>query len=138
MDIRFKGIESSTALSLAAAEKARDKAEEAQKAKNETTNEFRGQLSDQAATLMPRKESESAMNALRKEDKLARESIALNLSNQVNGEKLRLDGLVKEWTIWRDAVNTQLTTLNTRSITWTAAIGALFLIVNLVARFFGK
>lgn len=39
---------------------------------------------------------------------------------------------------WQDSVNAKLTTLETRSITWTAAVGVFFLAVSLLMRFFGK
>ena len=48
-----------------AAKEAVSKAESAQKAVNERQNEFRGQLSDQAATLMPRKECEASIASVR-------------------------------------------------------------------------
>lgn len=53
------------AASVTAGKEAVDKAEEAQKEVNIRTNEFRGQLGDQAATLMPRKETEAEVNSLR-------------------------------------------------------------------------
>jgi hypothetical protein len=49
---------------LIAADRAVAKAEVAQDKRNEATNEFRGQLSDQAATLMPRKEVEQVISSL--------------------------------------------------------------------------
>lgn len=52
------------ALALAAAEKAIDKAEVATERRLQGMNEFRDQLSDQAATLMPRKEAEQLVHAL--------------------------------------------------------------------------
>jgi hypothetical protein len=75
-DERFSASEKAVTAALAAAEKysnamyeaakeAVGKAEAAQRAVNERQNEFRGQLSDQAATLMPRKEFESSLNSLR-------------------------------------------------------------------------
>jgi hypothetical protein len=65
---KFDAQEKATALALAyqkeavtnaftASEKAIVKAEEAQKAYNERSNEFRGQLDDQAKMLMPRTEA---------------------------------------------------------------------------------
>ena len=51
---------------LVASEKAIDKAEAAQLRVNETQNEFRGTLKDQAATLMPRAEAELLIDELRK------------------------------------------------------------------------
>ena len=49
---------------LIAADRAVAKAEQAQERRNEATNEFRGQLADQAATLMPRREVETVLAAL--------------------------------------------------------------------------
>jgi len=57
--------EKAVAAALVAAEKAVDKAEVAQQRVNETQNEFRGTLKDQAATLMPRAEAELAFTAMR-------------------------------------------------------------------------
>lgn len=51
-------------LITAASEQAVKKAEEAQKDVNAKSNEFRGQLSDQATTFMPRRESESRSSEL--------------------------------------------------------------------------
>lgn len=50
---------------LVASEKAVDKAEVAQGKVNETQNEFRGALRDQAATQMPRSEAENVFRELR-------------------------------------------------------------------------
>jgi hypothetical protein len=60
---KFDAVEKQTKIAFDASEKAREKAEIAQQGRNEMTNEFRGQLSDQAATLMPRKEVEGLINA---------------------------------------------------------------------------
>jgi acyl-CoA reductase-like NAD-dependent aldehyde dehydrogenase len=73
---RFRSSEEAVKSALAAQEKysngmyeaakeAVAKAEAAQRAVNERQNEFRGQLSDQAATLMPRKEYEAGMASTR-------------------------------------------------------------------------
>ena len=73
---RFKGQETAVQAALAAQEKFNSavsaaskeailKAEASQIGVNERSNEFRGQLADQAATLMPRKESETAVGSLR-------------------------------------------------------------------------
>jgi hypothetical protein len=51
-------------LALGAADKAVNKAEEAQLRVNQTQNEFRGTLKDQAATLMPRTEVEQLIKGL--------------------------------------------------------------------------
>jgi hypothetical protein len=55
----------STAAALAASEKAVNKAEDAQKVVNTGQNEFRATLKDQAATLMPRSETENLIRELR-------------------------------------------------------------------------
>ncbi len=39
----------------------------------------------------------------------------------------------KERSTWRDAVNTRLTSIETRSVTWTSALGMFFLILQLAA-----
>lgn len=63
---RFEDSDKAVQAALQAAEKAVGKAEIAQEKRNETTNEFRGQLADQAATLMPRREAELRLEDLRK------------------------------------------------------------------------
>jgi hypothetical protein len=57
--------EKAVAAALAASDKAVDKSEVAQKGVNEGQNEFRGTLRDQAATFMPRAETESLVRELR-------------------------------------------------------------------------
>lgn len=72
---QFKAAEGAVGTALAAAEKAVNaafsasekavlKAEQAQKEYNERSNEFRGQLDDQAKTLMPRPETLNMFKAL--------------------------------------------------------------------------
>lgn len=56
--------EKATAAAFAASEKAIDKAEDAQREYNARSNEFRGQLDDQAKTLMPRLEVDSRFLAI--------------------------------------------------------------------------
>lgn len=58
-----------TAAAFAASEKAIVKAESAQSDYNTRSNEFRGQLDDQAKRLMPRNESDTRFNA--QEDKIS-------------------------------------------------------------------
>ena len=60
--------EKMTTAAFASSEKAIIKAEEAQRESNLKTNEFRGQLSDQAETLMPRKETVVLIDSLRTEN----------------------------------------------------------------------
>lgn len=57
--------EKAVAAALSASDKAVDKSEIAQKGVNETQNEFRGTLRDQASTFMPRAETESLVRELR-------------------------------------------------------------------------
>lgn len=61
----LSAAEKAVAAALAASEKAVSKAETAQQRVNEGQNEFRGTLKDQAATLMPRTETESIVRELR-------------------------------------------------------------------------
>ena len=56
--------EKSVNTAFAASEKAVLKAEQAQKEYNERSNEFRGQLDDQAKTLMPRPETQNMFKAI--------------------------------------------------------------------------
>ncbi len=44
----------------------------------------------------------------------------------------------KDLGTWMDGVNRKLTILETRSITWTAAVGVFFLVITLVMRWYGK
>ncbi len=78
-DIRFRAAETAvtaalsaqekaTASAFSASEKAVLKAEDAQKDYNQRSNEFRGQLDDQAKTLMPRAEVQQIMKSV--EEKL--------------------------------------------------------------------
>jgi hypothetical protein len=61
----LSAAEKAVAAALAASDKAVEKSETAQKGVNETQNEFRGTLRDQAATFMPRSEAESLVRELR-------------------------------------------------------------------------
>ena len=61
-----RAAEKAVNAAMAAAERATNKAEQAQIAHNQLTNEFRSQLSDQAATFMPRAEFELAHVSLEK------------------------------------------------------------------------
>jgi len=44
----------------------------------------------------------------------------------------------KDLSVWQESVNKKLTILETRSITWTTAVGIFFVIITLVMRYFGK
>lgn len=78
-DTRFKAAETAVSAALAAQEKSTStafqasekavlKAEDAQKDYNQRSNEFRGQLDDQAKTLMPRNEAQAMFKSF--EEKL--------------------------------------------------------------------
>lgn len=72
LDAAFVAAEKAVAAALESAEKAVAKAEMAAERRFEAVNEFRGQLADQAATLMPRIEYEAKHHALEKQvDELA-------------------------------------------------------------------
>lgn len=68
MDRRIEGAlaaqDKAVQIAMVASEKAVVKAEIAAEKRFESVNEFRGQLSDQAATFMPRAEAEQRMGAL--------------------------------------------------------------------------
>jgi hypothetical protein len=68
MDKRFREMiaaqDKAVQIAMIASEKAVVKAEVAAEKRFEATNEFRGQLADQAATFMPRVEAEQRMAAL--------------------------------------------------------------------------
>lgn len=61
---RFKAMDEKTSLALTASEKAVAKAEIATEKRFDSVNEFRGQLKDQAATLVPRAEAESRFKGI--------------------------------------------------------------------------
>jgi hypothetical protein len=63
-DQRFKDQEKAVSAALQAAKEATTKAENASDKRFEATNEFRGQLSDQAAQFMPRPEADLRLKAL--------------------------------------------------------------------------
>jgi hypothetical protein len=58
---KLQAQERQVAVAFESTQRAIDKAERAQELRNTVANEFRAQLGDQAATFMPRKESESAL-----------------------------------------------------------------------------
>jgi Ni,Fe-hydrogenase I large subunit len=61
---RFKAMDEKTSLALNASEKAVSKAETATEKRFDSVNEFRGQLKDQANSLMPREEASARFNAV--------------------------------------------------------------------------
>ena len=75
VDAALTAVKEQTASSFAAAEKAILKAEEAQKEYNLRSNEFRGQLSDQARLFMPRSEAEAGVKQVSSELDRLREDV---------------------------------------------------------------
>jgi len=69
------------------------------------------------------------LNQLRTEVTSDRSQFTLRIKCEAEHDNLK---------IWRDSVNKKLTTLETRSITWTAAVGIFFLIISFAMRWFGK
>lgn len=67
LDAAFVAAEKAVSTALDSAEKAVAKAETAAERRFEAVNEFRGQLADQAAMLMPRAEYEAKHHALEKQ-----------------------------------------------------------------------
>lgn len=99
---QFKASETAVAAALAAAkeavaaafvaaEKAVLKAEEAQKDYNVRSNEFRGQLDDQAKTLMPR--TESAVISAGLDSKI--DAVTKTLDSKINVLQLAMEGKVE-------------------------------------------
>jgi hypothetical protein len=64
LDAALLAAEKAVQTALIAAEKAVSKAEAASEKRFEASNEFRGQLSDQAATFFPRAEAEQRLSAM--------------------------------------------------------------------------
>jgi hypothetical protein len=98
-DVRFRAAEAAASAALAAQEKATNaafaasekaivKAEDAQREYNVRSNEFRGQLDDQAKTLMPRPETLTMFKAVdEKLLALSREIAGLRESRSESGGK---------------------------------------------------
>jgi hypothetical protein len=74
---RFRAMDEKTSLALTASEKAVSKAETATEKRFDAVNEFRGSLSDQTATLLPRAEAEARFKALDAKNE--------DLKNEVSG-----------------------------------------------------
>lgn len=111
-DTRFKAAEAAvekalaaqekaTAANFAANEKAITKAEDAQRDYNIRSNEFRGQLDDQAKTLMPRSEATVMFNGL--EGKIS------DFRNTSEGDRASIKQTASERA---DNVNKQIAALN--------------------------
>lgn len=79
----LSAAEKAVAAALVASEKAVNKAEVAQANINVNQNEFRGQLKDQASTLMPRNEAENTTRELR--------GLLVTLSGELSNMRSRID-----------------------------------------------
>jgi len=75
---RFKATDEKTSLALTSSEKAVAKAEIATEKRFDSVNEFRGQLKDQAATLIPRAEAEVKFNSFAKDIEELKKSVLLS------------------------------------------------------------
>lgn len=80
-------MDKQTAFAFAASEKAITKAEDAQESYNIRSNEFRGQLADQATMLMPRSESAAIIKGL--EDKVY--AIKSEMESKLEGLRTAVD-----------------------------------------------
>jgi hypothetical protein len=75
---RFTAMDEKTGLALTSSEKAVAKAETATEKRFDAVNEFRGQLKDQAATLLPRAEADAKFNSIDKDMEELKKTIALS------------------------------------------------------------
>jgi len=134
-DTRFEAVyaaqtaaEKQVAIAFAASEKAIVKAEEAQREYNIRSNEFRGQLDDQAKTLMPRAETDARFNSL--EDKFA----LIQKSMDIKVEEVKKDVISL-----RESRSESGGKAQGLSGGWAAAVGILglvSLVIAIASRFF--
>lgn len=98
---RFKAMDEKTGLALTASEKAVVKAETATEKRFDSVNEFRGQLKDQASTLLPRLEADAQFKVYEdKIDLLKDQAVTLlprsEADTQFRGYDDKIDDLKKE------------------------------------------
>jgi hypothetical protein len=80
---RFKAMDEKTSLALTASEKAVTKAEVSTEKRFDAVNEFRGTLSDQAATLLPRAEASARFTSYdEKFEEMKKEIVSLRESRK--------------------------------------------------------
>jgi hypothetical protein len=127
---KFTAAEKAVTTAFASSEKASLKAEQAQESYNVRSNEFRGQLDDQAKTLMPRLETDNRFGNV--EDKIY-------TSAKTNSDKI--EELAKKV----DIISTRLTTIESKGAgmnsLWGLIIGGmglLAIIITLFKAFSGK
>jgi hypothetical protein len=124
--------EKQTASSFMASEKAIVKAEDAQREYNVRSNEFRGQLDDQAKTLMPRPESLTMFRAT--EDKLAavKGELERNIESLRTGIEKNADAIAKELSGLRESRSQSAGKMEGVSSSWLVLIGIVALIGGLL------
>jgi hypothetical protein len=96
VDGKFEGQEKAVAAALAAAKEAVVKAENAAERRFEAQNEFRGTLTDQARTFMPRAEAEQTIRAINEKLDV--------LTARVNARDDRVRGMGALWGIAAGAI----------------------------------
>lgn len=88
---RFKAMDEKTSLALTASEKAVAKAELAVEKRFDSVNEFRGTLSDQAATMMPRAEAQARLGAQDKDIEALKQDVTKLIAGGSGGRTQRDD-----------------------------------------------
>jgi hypothetical protein len=96
--------EKAVSAAFMASEKAIVKAEQAQKEYNERSNEFRGQLADQAVTLMPRPETMSMFKAVEEKVSAAQSGLDIRIATLQESSKRELEA---SRTAFEKALDTQ-------------------------------
>ncbi len=138
VSVALAAQEKSTANAFLASEKAIVKAEDAQKDYNARSNEFRGQLDDQAKTLMPRLETVGLFKSM--DDKLIaiQASFESKLAEQrISNEKI-FDAIVKDIASLRESRSGAEGKVSQQSlnVTMILAVAALIIgIAEVISRF---
>src|SRR5580704_17341381 len=141
-DTRFQAAETAVSAALAAqeksvtaafsaSEKAIVKAEDAQKDYNQRSNEFRGQLDDQAKTLMPRQECSTLFKSY--EDKL--ESTKIAFEKAVYGIQEDIKSLRESRSAGSGATAQRVETHQTNQWVTGLVIGAIIALVQVILHF---
>jgi hypothetical protein len=95
---RFKAIDEKTGLALSTSKEAVNKSETATEKRFDSVNEFRGQLKDQAATLIPRSEADVKFAALDKEMKDLKDT-QIAITTALATSQGRSSGFSASWAI---------------------------------------
>lgn len=122
---RFAAQRELTLQAMESAQRAINKAEIAVEKRLENTNEWRAAMNDRDVKLLPRMEYDRAHgDILQRVNDLAATSLLLL-------KRETFDSILKEWSSWREQVERRQTVIETRSITWTAAIGFFFTVIQI-------